>query len=221
MAEWTPEVPPAADIERLRAKISEDLVDAERVVRLYYTDAGFAGRLFDRQGRTPGDEALITEADLLAVAMLDAPFKPAAARLLLGDPPAAVRDFLALSEAQTLWMASDADLLVANRAWDELMDLDDVGETRVSKLMARKRPHMVPITDSVVRQRLSPRTDPLTCDLWVGLRSVLTPGVEPGIHERLLEIQESTACTDVSILRILDVVIWMRHRGRVQSGDQG
>ena len=52
-----------------------------------------------------------------------------------------------------LWEATDEQLAKRSsawRLWDRLMDIPGVSTARASKLLARKRPHLMPILDSVI-----------------------------------------------------------------------
>lgn len=77
-------------------------------------------------------------------------------------------------------------------------------ETKASKLMARKRPRLVPIYDTVVTRVLNTvkfHRDPI--------REALR--VDGGaLHTRLLTIRDAAGLPDeISALRVLDVVTWM------------
>lgn len=80
-----------------------------------------------------------------------------------------------------------------------------IGPTTASKIMARKRPRLIPIFDSVV----GPLMGHPTCDgQWETWHSVLTDG--SGLPERLKMIREKAAIDyDISDLRTMDVVLWM------------
>jgi hypothetical protein len=76
----------------------------------YYDPAGgFAGATFDTLGANPRNE--ITRDDLLAVAVLDVRWRPAAVRRLLGADSRKATDLLVgISSLTDLWLASDQRL---------------------------------------------------------------------------------------------------------------
>ena len=86
--------------------------------------------------------------------------------------------------------------------WKELMRLPGVGATTASKLLARKRPRLRPIYDSVVAEVIG------STQLWEPLRSLLNS--DPALHERLLRLRRDAGLFEaVSALRVFDVVTWM------------
>ncbi|SKB04141.1 DUF6308 family protein [Aeromicrobium choanae] len=86
--------------------------------------------------------------------------------------------------------------------WQELIELPGVGPTTASKLLARKRPRLRPIYDSVVANVLGSQR------LWEPLRLQLTS--EPALQERLLRLRRDAGLDEaVSALRVFDVIAWM------------
>lgn len=82
------------------------------------------------------------------------------------------------------------------------MSLPGVGATTASTLLARKRPRLRPIYDTIVAEVVG------STRLWEPLRAHLTQ--HPDLHERLLRLREqANLSTDVSALRVFDVVTWM------------
>jgi hypothetical protein len=80
-----------------------------------------------------------------------------------------------------------------------------MGGTKTSKLLARKRPGLVPIQDSVVLEALG-RPDRLWEPLRLKLRSDL--------GDALAELHaEAALASDVPLLRVLDVLVWTRWKG--------
>jgi hypothetical protein len=85
----------------------------------------------------------------------------------------------------------------------EVKKLPGVGDTRISKLLARKRPHLIPIVDSVIRKAL-----PLGEDLLVSLRSALH---DEQVRESIEDIRPPEVVSTISTLRLLDAATWMRY----------
>lgn len=79
-----------------------------------------------------------------------------------------------------------------------------VGPTTASKIMARKRPRLIPIYDSVIGSVMEMKNSDKQWSFW---HEVLTDG--SGLPERLKKIQEkSGVASEASALRIMDVVLW-------------
>ncbi|WP_207346088.1 DUF6308 family protein [Arthrobacter sp. E3] len=79
-----------------------------------------------------------------------------------------------------------------------------VGQTIASKIMARKRPRLIPIYDSVVAPLMGLKDSD---NQWITWHDVLTDGT--GLPERLKTIHKlSGVAPDASALRIMDVVLW-------------
>lgn len=168
----------------------------------------FTGARFDTWDSTRtrwDDRHRFTADDLVAVTFLSVDV-PAVAAIELLDARAA--RFAQLLEA----LGEDRDLVYEKDAWsddwpgwvlwNELTDLPGVGPTTASKLLARKRPRLRPIYDSVVAEVIG------STRLWEPLRARLT--AEPELHERLLRLRDDANLPEeVSALRVFDVVTWM------------
>lgn len=86
----------------------------------------------------------------------------------------------------------------------ELRKLDHVGATTASKLVARKRPHLRPVYDSVVAA-----VTQSTNGLWEPLRLELRKD-NKAVHRRLLALKaQADLPAEVSALRVFDVIAWM------------
>lgn len=112
--------------------------------------------------------------------------------------------------------AREEELAALYELQGQLDEVPDVGHVTRSKLLARKRPHLVPIRDQhVLRALLGADQGPLTAPLRSALASA------PSITERLAEIRElSGAPATISDLRVLDVVVWMTVHGDAQVSDE-
>jgi hypothetical protein len=82
--------------------------------------------------------------------------------------------------------------------------LPDVGPTTTSKLLARKRPRLVPIRDEVVERILQV----VGAEWWSPLAWALSDEAPGGI-ERRDRINSLAPIVRVSTLRRLDVAVWM------------
>lgn len=85
-----------------------------------------------------------------------------------------------------------------------------LGPVATFKLLARKRPRLMPVRDSVLTSALH-RADPWWRPWWETLVEDL------GLVQRLKQIRDD-ATADLSVLRTADVLVWMRQRGADQTG---
>ncbi|WP_051420892.1 DUF6308 family protein [Paenarthrobacter nicotinovorans] len=199
--------------------------DAAALVRKYYThlyrhDITQTGSRFDDWaggGDRPEVANVITADDVLAVSFLSVQVPaPAAIGLiesranevseLLGQIPTNLDLASVSSDEYDHYLGPRSP---ANTLWRLLRGSDTyrwgIGPTTASKIMARKRPRLIPIFDSVV----GPLMGHQTCDgQWETWHSVLTNGT--GLSNRLKSIREKAAIAqNISDIRTMDVVLWM------------
>jgi Family of unknown function (DUF6308) len=95
----------------------------------------------------------------------------------------------------------------ARAAWDLLEEPHGMGWVITNKLLARKRPRLIPVYDRVVRCAYG-----YPDGLWNWLVAMFA--VDGGVlNDRLLAAREAAGVSpEVSVLRVLDVIVWMRHR---------
>jgi hypothetical protein len=175
----------------------------------------YTGSVFDNwdsSGTRQGDLDRFTADDLVAITLLSIRVRPSVAHDLLvrradkfGELLQEIgpdRDFV--DEAEPFTRRSPEW-----RLHDELSDVTGVGRTTASKLMARKRPRLVPIYDSVVGQVTG-----TTSVQWEPLRQALRADGH-ALHERLMRLRTAARLPEaVSALRVLDVIAWMEGTGR-------
>ncbi|HYD51144.1 MAG TPA: DUF6308 family protein [Gemmatimonadaceae bacterium] len=190
---------------------------ASRLLQIYFGQAGlgpaFDGALFQAiGGRGDAEEwkDVVRAEDALAVSALSVDVPPAAAHALLGDKARDVARLLSRIPADVDLASDDADVSAdspASALWQVLRHEVGLGPTTTSKLMARKRPRLIPIYDSVVRDVLG-LTD--SRGHWAGMRAALRAN-DCELHHRAGSLRASAALDPetVSVLRVLDVVLWM------------
>lgn len=158
-------MPPATGLTLTTSLRDGETVRAIKVLQTYYAPpakgawpfTGAAFDDFDPSGDRGVSRNTFTADDLVAVTMLSVSVPPAAALILLDrNQPR----FDALLEA----IGPDRDLadvesvqpdrFPAHRLWHALRDLPGLGPTLVGKLMARKRPRLIPIFDSIIDRYL-------------------------------------------------------------------
>ncbi|MBD8606033.1 hypothetical protein IFT73_04135 [Aeromicrobium sp. CFBP 8757] len=186
---------------RIRGIVADHGAD---LVSEYYANGRFAGNLFDGLGENPVGR--FTSDDLLAASLLDVRFEPRAVRGLVSDN-AADTALAAIPADVAIWdgiaLGAESDSM---KLWQSLRELDGIGPTRASKLMARKRPHLYPILDSVVRRGLGL----VNQNAWLGLQEALADG---DLRADIDGLWTGSSDERPSTLRLLDVAVWMRHSG--------
>jgi hypothetical protein len=136
----------------------------------------FAGTMFDSLGPSAGDE--FTVSDVAAVSLLDVRFSP--------------------KEMFDLWDPA-APLVALRSLYGALKAIPGVGRTKASKLLARKRPSLAPISDSVVDAVLDTAG-------WTHLETLATVLRERAdLRAKLSDL----AAGQVTPLRALDIAVWM------------
>lgn len=104
------------------------------------------------------------------------------------------------------------DAWPANRAYARLLQIPDIGPTRANKLLARKRPRLIPVYDQVINDYLLDGAG----RYWEPLRQALRAD-DRALHHRLIDLRKKTGLAEsVSPLRIFDVIAWMEGTGRLQ-----
>lgn len=173
----------------------------EKLLASYFAhDGPFAGHTFDSIGENPSDE--FTASDLLAVTLLDVVFPAPAVREVLENPSQWRPLLAAVPSTLRLWEMTDPVYRDADSLWRKLTKLPGVGPTKAGKLLARKRPTLIPIYDEVIATFLAPAPG----RFWWQLRDALR---EPARRKRVEELARGLD-RGVTTLRALDVAIWMR-----------
>lgn len=172
------------------------------LVSEYYDDGGpFAGAMFETLGTN--DPNRIDIADLLALTLLDVKVTPPGVRRVLGADAADLSAGLsALPTDLPLWEASDAVLDQADQLFKRLDDVPSIGPVVAGKMLARKRPLLIPIVDKWVLDALKAPKGAY----WRSIRQAL----QDEDLRRQVEACRGSAPLSVSTLRLLDVIIWMQ-----------
>jgi hypothetical protein len=180
----------------------------------FHAGGGFTGALFDTWDPTRTRAAFpdtFTADDLQAVAFLSADIGVRAAVELLDRQRARFETLLQavgpdrdlVDEGEPITHSWPATVL--NRA---LRELPGIGPTRASKLIARKRPRLVPIYDSVIDEHVLAGSG----RLWEPLRRALRQD-DRALHRHLLDLRSAAGLSEVvSPLRVFDVIAWREGR---------
>jgi len=175
----------------------------------------FAGHLFDSLPDNPPDR--VVASDLVAVTLLDVRFGRRATDALLNR--GCLDDYLALDKLPAdhdLWSATEDCIGNLYSAHKVLDDLHGVGPVKASKLLARKRPRLAPITDSHVENFFG-------CFGWeflipMSLCLSASEELRDAINDLCPDLTQLNSAP--STLRLLDVAIWMT-RSRARSAADG
>ncbi|HEX9623369.1 MAG TPA: DUF6308 family protein [Streptosporangiaceae bacterium] len=194
-------LPTDQDVEsaarRLRASLT--IPGLRTAVAAYFNESGFAGMTFSDLGHNP--PRLFTADDLLAVALLDITWRPQVVRVLLQTHRRQFADLLAdIPTDVDLWDACDVTLKHVDIMWDVLTSIEGIGTASATKLLARKRPRLCPISDSLVIKAVD-----VPGRTWDVLRHLLQ---DQGARADV-EALRPAAAADATLLWILDVALWV------------
>lgn len=155
----------------------------------------------------------IDAADLIAVELLSVQVPALVALDLLdGDLGEQIGRLLPLIPTDAVMADPGAAALLAGpatTAWTVLREPDGMGWVTAGKLLARKRPRLVPVYDRIVRCAYG---RPPGAGVWSWLHEHFS--ADGGVLDRQLARTRDDAGVpvQVSTLRVLDVIVWMRHR---------
>ena len=198
---------------------------AARLVEAYFADdrvtgrARYSGAYFERLGGggdRPETAYQFTAEDLLAVSMLGLPIDGYYALHVLDYRARELSGLLARIPLGITLADPEAEGLVAKDGpaqalWQAIHDIrprpgdNQIGPIRAGKLLARKRPHLIPVFDSRVRMVLSrPGTDE---SWWRDLRCQLIK--DQDLVSELESVRARAGAGHLSLLRTFDIMCWM------------
>ena len=184
--------------------------EVKKNLELYFLGVGgapFDGRHFERFSAM-GDPNRFEATDVLAVEALSVGVPPNAAVKLLDTEAEDFNSLLRQMPADTeLWEARPSDLdkdSPASKLYYRLKGLHGVGPVTATKLMASKRPRLMPVIDTLVSELLQPPGG----RFWLPMRNQLAD------TERRKKIGDVVSCApdNVTLLRRIDVAVWMHVR---------
>jgi hypothetical protein len=157
----------------------------------------------------------ITVDDVLAVQFLSMrPYSQTLWDLAEGKRQAIEHALARVPTDATLWSDGDgvdAALGAADDAYAAIETVRGAGWVTAAKLLARKRPDLVPVKDRVIRKAVGSGA------FWRPLRQWLRTDDN---LDRLVEVREAAGATpeQVPVLRVFDIVIWPAERPRRTQG---
>lgn len=198
--------------DQLEAFVRQNERAARTDLRTYFFETEpekrFTGRHFE-QFSAAGDPYSIGSHDFAATSVLSVSLTGKVIDSILDRHDEIERLLhIASDPAATLWGTdlTSEYYTAMTELYVVLRDIDGVGPTSASKLLASKRPHFVPIRDSVVEQLLG---NP--AEWWKPWRDALS---NPGFVEF---VQSFPGPSGVSVLRKLDAILWMHGRREAQG----
>jgi Family of unknown function (DUF6308) len=196
------------------------------LVRKYFADdpatgrARYSGAYFERLGGggdRPEVAYQITAEDLLAVSMLSVPVVRYYALYVLGYRGREISALLAQIPVDVTLADDEAEHLIAQggpawKLWELLRDIKPrpqdkkhLGSVAAGKLLARKRPDLLPVYDSYVKKVLGRPWNDQTW--WSDLRCQLTK--DDALVRELETVRARAGAGHLSLLRTFDIMCWM------------
>ncbi|WP_236787904.1 DUF6308 family protein [Amycolatopsis sp. GM8] len=192
--------------------------DSLASLRQYFREDGpgealYSGRRFERLasgGDAPDVRDVITPADVLALSFLSITDRLPAVTINVTETYA--------DQITKLLAQLPTELAMHEASWDYYAEGSPAAElwtllchcggkhrwVTANKLLARKRPHLLPVYDNEVAKLLDQPISFWAC-LWTWFHA------NPSRQEALTRLRaEAGGIEDISLLRCLDVVLWMR-----------
>ena len=184
---------------------------AESSIDAYFFKNAFTGSAFEKMIDIESPNH-ITSKDLIAVSMLGVNVPATAAHWILGEGQLEISSLLSSIDSHLDISDSDCDLSNGSPAWllfSKLAERNGLGRTITSKILAAKRPSLIPIYDQHVAAYLGFSKE----DYWNPWRKFMQSPDGIGCRNRVSELATNLGINNISHLRLLDVVIWMKQHG--------
>lgn len=176
-------------------------------------DSRFTGRWFEHFASASSADQF-ESADILAVKALSVTVPiESAARLIVSEADRFNKPLTKIPKDVDLWQVARSEVEPQSSSVElhaALKSLDGVGYVTAGKLLAAKRPRLIPILDSKVEQLLQPPPN----RFWVTMRNQLTDEA----RRRTIDDVCIGAPRRVSLLRRIDVALWMHATDRGRAG---
>ncbi|MGO2068666.1 DUF6308 family protein [Glutamicibacter arilaitensis] len=186
----------------------------------------FTGRCFELLGGTGQVPMRLTAEDLLSVSFLSVDVPASAAWQLLTRLDATVSSLLVKIPTELTIESEDCDydftfgsLSALQQLWELVRHGTEfngkkwgIGPTIASKILARKRPNLVPVQDEVVVRILGIRDKDYWRAWWEAMHLDIE-GRRP-VVEFANNIRSESGAAHLSLLRTLDIVLWRAGRER-------
>lgn len=156
-----------------------------------------------------------TDADVTAVGLLSVEIPPRAVIELLVRRTDAMSALLREIPKQLDLNEAEASVIgkgsPAWQLWDALLQIEGIGRASASKLLARKRPRLLPVYDSVVRELVGHPEN-----YWDSLYQALRAS-GGSLATNLQQVRTEAGATHLTLIRVFDVIAWMTAK-ELQAG---
>lgn len=205
----------------IHAALEEIPVDKsyEYIQDYFSEDRPFSGAHFNSFRHEPGTDNKITLADIYSVNLLALDVPGSAGLKILDQDAEQISELLSEIPDTPLGDLSDAEFekhlgrdSAAMTLWRLLIKYKGMGVARVSKLMARKRPHLIPIRDSIVARVAKFRNKDNDWELWW---KALEGNKE--LENRAENLRQAVKQPNLSTLRVFDILLWYSGREGIHS----
>lgn len=177
----------------------------------------YTGSWFDRLADSDHPDQ-ITARDIVAVTTLSVDIPPGTSIWLLGEGAPQISALLRqIPPQQAIW-DPDADMtrhgaawqlwnLIARAFWPQPTGGTGMGTTKISKLLTAKRPSLIPVRDSRIRDAVFGGKDP--DNYWEPWTQLHRSPDGARLRELAADVQaEAGVGAHLSSLRIIDIVLW-------------
>lgn len=192
------------------AEVLTGIANDSTATQLHRYWTHYTGRAFDGlAGQGPFDR--FTGSDLYACALLSAEIDPTAGARILDQDAGRCSELLGRIPIDVSIRTARASEVLAERSpaaelYRHLRAIKSIGPTRASKLLAVKRPGLIPIRDSFIEKALGAAS---STQWW---QPMLEAWADPGLGEAVDALRERAADAvpdQVTDLRLLDVATWL------------
>jgi hypothetical protein len=187
---------------------------AESSIDAFFFKNAFTGSAFEKLIDVEYPN-YITSKDLIAVSMLGVDIPATAARWILGEGKHELSSHLSKIDPHLTISDLDTDLTNGSPAWllfSILRSCDGLGRTITSKILAAKRPCLIPIYDQHVAAFLGFSKE----DYWNPWHEFMQSPEGHWCGNQVSQLAAKLGIHNISHLRLLDVVIWMKQHGHKQ-----
>jgi hypothetical protein len=169
----------------------------------------FAGRLFE-EFLSKGPEDRFAPTDVFAAQALSVTIPTEAVQKLLYDDAEMFNTALVALPSGDFGKVERSVFEpngVAMKLFELLDALPGIGATKATKLMAAKRPDLIPIQDAFVQEELMVPDG----KFWLPMYDQLA---DESLRDFIDELTKAAAAAEVSLLRRIDVAVWMHVNDR-------
>jgi hypothetical protein len=181
---------------------------AESSLTAYFFPGAYTGANFEKYAQ-PGTDKFTAE-DIVAVSMLSVDIPAPVSNWILGDGSVELTKLLQKlptdATIKTMDMSKGSD---SWKLWKAIFQKRGMGETKTSKLTAAKRPELFPVYDKHVARALGISKD----NYWAPWQEFICSDDGARCTKIVEQMATRNAITGIPVLRLFDVVVWMRQHG--------